>query len=648
MKRSSPVSAMDFGSLGLMMGQCAFFITPPMKAQQLLAIVIILVASVLAWGALRRRWILPAAVRTILVAGIVCVMLITKFSPPGRTGIFYGFLVMFLLFSTELTRRGAALRLLCGFVAGVMLFSMAPPIFGFSFSIAIALVFVGSLISSWSEMSLGSSLFWFVKRSIRRETIFVILFLAGIATIGVRQAQNYAIRQSEISGLSHTLSPGGMNSLALSPALAMRVQFKEPLPLAISNVYFRGTVMDRFAGFNWLQGPSRIRKKIENDGSDIKYEVALNSRYAEFAPVLDYGVSIQSIIGNGIVAQGRDNGVFYPLERYETWSYYEGRSRLTPVHELAAEDRLHLLQHPKKIDPLILDLARKLAGETPNVKTFWKNTSAFLSSGGFRYSLVPESATGTLSEFLFKNKAGYCEHFASAVAGLARYGGIPARVVAGFQGGEWDGRAQTLYVRDLDAHAWTELWDDTISQWVRFDPVEFVAPERLTNGSASFLRSIGAAIPDEFELREKIWISNLLMELDYLIAIVNTNVTNSMAESIVDYGEEMAIIGLIGLTTSFLLIRVRRYNVRKGTLEVRLVHKLARLLTRFNLNRNPGETTFSWLSRSATELNVVSEELRDFANAHARFCYGRETAKEDLLQMKVSLRKLKLKLKDHR
>ncbi|MCK7500960.1 MAG: transglutaminase domain-containing protein [Comamonadaceae bacterium] len=58
--------------------------------------------------------------------------------------------------------------------------------------------------------------------------------------------------------------------------------------------------------------------------------------------------------------------------------------------------------------------------------------------------------------------------------------GIPARVVTGYQGGEFNPRGDYLIVRQSDAHAWTEALID--GAWQRFDPTGAVSPLRIESG----------------------------------------------------------------------------------------------------------------------------------------------------------------------
>jgi hypothetical protein len=97
----------------------------------------------------------------------------------------------------------------------------------------------------------------------------------------------------------------------------------------------------------------------------------------------------------------------------------------------------------------------------------------------FVYTLAtPLLGRNSVDEFLFDQKAGFCEHFSSAFVVLMRAAGIPARVVTGYVGGYRNPIGDYWQVRRSDAHAWAEVWLPDRG-WVREDPTAAVAPERI-------------------------------------------------------------------------------------------------------------------------------------------------------------------------
>lgn len=72
-------------------------------------------------------------------------------------------------------------------------------------------------------------------------------------------------------------------------------------------------------------------------------------------------------------------------------------------------------------------------------------------------------------DFLTRRRRGHCEYFASALTLLCRSLAMPARVVTGFKGGQFNTFGDYYLVRNRDAHAWTEVYF-TDAGWLRFDP----------------------------------------------------------------------------------------------------------------------------------------------------------------------------------
>lgn len=123
------------------------------------------------------------------------------------------------------------------------------------------------------------------------------------------------------------------------------------------------------------------------------------------------------------------------------------------------------------------------------------------NEGGYTYSTEPLPGSGydALQNFLFRDKQGYCEQFAGAMATMARVAGIPSRVAVGFLPGEQTGGQWQVSIRDM--HAWPELWFEGYG-WVRFEPTPSIAspPPWTVVSQASESGSEGAnesAAPDE-------------------------------------------------------------------------------------------------------------------------------------------------------
>jgi len=118
----------------------------------------------------------------------------------------------------------------------------------------------------------------------------------------------------------------------------------------------------------------------------------------------------------------------------------------------------------------------------------------FRSVGGFRYEEHPPVSTTNppLVDFVQVTRAGYCQHYAGAMAVMLRMLGIPSRVAVGFTAGTW--KAGVWTVTDHQAHAWVEAWFAGFG-WLTFDPTPgrgtLSAVYTLASDSADAVRALG-------------------------------------------------------------------------------------------------------------------------------------------------------------
>src|SRR6202044_1575602 len=114
---------------------------------------------------------------------------------------------------------------------------------------------------------------------------------------------------------------------------------------------------------------------------------------------------------------------------------------------------------PPAVNPRSVAFARAMRARVASDADFVRAVLEFLRTGGFAYFLTPEQlGSNPVDDFLFNTRTGFCGHYASAFAALMRAAGVPARVVTGYLGGEWNPIGGYFVVRQSDAHAWAEVW----------------------------------------------------------------------------------------------------------------------------------------------------------------------------------------------
>ncbi len=124
---------------------------------------------------------------------------------------------------------------------------------------------------------------------------------------------------------------------------------------------------------------------------------------------------------------------------------------------------------PPDLPDSLIQLANRITADADTPAAKAAAIQAYLRSSQFTYSTEPLPGSGyeALQNFLLRDRRGYCEQFASAMAMMARVVGIPSRVSVGFLPGEQDQDGWRVSIRDM--HAWPELYFANYG-WVRFEP----------------------------------------------------------------------------------------------------------------------------------------------------------------------------------
>jgi transglutaminase-like putative cysteine protease len=284
-----------------------------------------------------------------------------------------------------------------------------------------------------------------------------------------------------MTGLSETMSPGTLSSLALSDSIAFRAEFQSaPPPQALR--YWRGPVLWDFDGRTWSIGPSFLVDFAAPRGgrAAYRYEVVLEPHNRHWLFALETAASLperarmsfdgQVIAGSPVRARMR----------------YELASVIAPEPEMreTAGSLRRALRLPQGFNPRASALAAQWRSASADDAEVLGRAIAFLQKGGYEYTLEPPLlGEDSVDEFLFSSKAGFCEHFSSAFVFLMRAAGVPARVVTGYQGGEANPVDAIITVRQSDAHAWAEVFLAGRG-WLRVDPTAAAVPGRISSGMA--------------------------------------------------------------------------------------------------------------------------------------------------------------------
>jgi transglutaminase-like putative cysteine protease len=311
------------------------------------------------------------------------------------------------------------------------------------------------------------------------------------------------------TGLSDEMSPGGIQRLATDYDPAFRVRF-DGAPPPRAALYFRGPVLNSFDGFTWrrARGSMYLAAPLTPLGDAVHYRVTLEPTNQYWMFALDtVDASPRSDVYLSHDHQLTTANPITSVVSYDAVSHLATRSDAA----LSTLGRRYETRLPPDRNPRARALALEIRARTGSDAEYARAVLEWFRTSGLEYTLDPgRTSVDSVDDTLFDTKRGFCGHFASAYATLMRAAGVPARVVTGYLGGEWNPVGGYLIVRQSEAHAWTEVWLQG-QGWTRVDPTAVVAPERLQRGVFEMLANSSRI---NGYLRNNAWLNRFVLVWD--------------------------------------------------------------------------------------------------------------------------------------
>jgi transglutaminase-like putative cysteine protease len=332
--------------------------------------------------------------------------------------------------------------------------------------------------------------------------LFFVIPRVGLAALPFRGKIG-----SLVTGFSDRVELGAYGQIQTDTSVAMRVHVTgEVPPEALPTLRWRGIVFDEFDGRAWSVSHTQrttLRRSLASDyrvgafrgrGPFLTQEFFLEPIGTEviFAAPRALRIEIRASeitlddMGTVTVPSAAARLHYRVESELETPPPPSVRPTVRPPADDPSVARY--LQLPR-LAPRIPALAREVArgGDA-------RETAIRLSehlSREYRYSLnlARKTRLDPLEEFLFVSRSGNCEYFAAALAVMLRSQGVPARVVGGFQRGEWNPYGRYFTVRMRDAHAWVEAYLPGAG-WVTFDPSPRAEVESAATGTLLYLDAL--------------------------------------------------------------------------------------------------------------------------------------------------------------
>lgn len=440
-----------------------------------------------------------------------------------------------------------------------------------------------------------------------------------------------------LSGFSDTLAPGDLGSLALNREVAFRASFENAAPPPDKR-YWRGLVLWDFDGERWSAPRDVPRLQHSLAGSaPASYKISLEphgkrwlfSLDMPLAPVAWSVLRLDHTLFSRIDVTRQRNYALSSFLEYDT-------GPLTPWEHLRG------LALPEGGNPRARELAASWLREEASPEAIVRRCMGYFQGNGFVYTLAPELlGPDAVDDFLFRTKAGFCGHYAMAMAFLLRAAGVPARIVAGYLGGEENPLGEYLILRQADVHAWVEVWLEG-QGWVRRDPTLMAAPLRLEEGLLAAL----AADPSRGQFRRgdgPEWLRSLRLGWDAVNywwgrAVLDYN-WRSQLDILRSLGRRLGLggwgrrvvavilgVGAVALGILILLL-LGRLPSRRGRAPAedeaaRDWRKLCGRLAKAGLPRPSWQGPLQYARVVAAARPEMAETMREAAQAYARLRYA--------------------------
>lgn len=444
------------------------------------------------------------------------------------------------------------------------------------------------------------------------------------------------------TGMSEQVSPGSINQLYNDETIAFRVDFDSRRP-AQHELYWRAFVLSDTDGRTWNRhrgrGDGQPAWRYQATDPAISYTILLQPHHQRWLPTLDLPAPAHGDVRmiEGYTLEAKTPVRF--LRRFPLNSHL--RYNTDPV---TAEEAAHNKYWPLTPSQRVQSLLQQWQRRTATPKDVVNQALKFFNRQPFQYTLTPPLLMGdALDAFLFDTRAGYCEHYASAFVALMRLSDIPARLVVGYQGGEWNVAGNYMVVRQSDAHAWAEVWLHN-EGWVRVDPTAAVAPERIELGAQAIQQlsakgvSIGQlSMSAAKRLLAPSWLRQLWQHLAWRWDAVNSKWNIWVME----YGRvaQFELLKKIGINTPnwfnavmtmatgitlclLLMSALWMHRRQKRDPVAKVYHKFCNKLEKAGLQRAPTEGPLDFSRRSIHKRADLRDPILHITAAYIELRYG--------------------------
>lgn len=311
--------------------------------------------------------------------------------------------------------------------------------------------------------------------------------------------------QGSFSGFSESVEFGEFTDILEDESVALRADLEGARPRGVP--YWRMLALDEYTGNGFRQSESArdstrsFSDFYVNGRSEVRggqrWTVYFEGNISRYVPLpgsfsglrfqsrqnLQFTSAVQALS----LRETSASVLFYQLEDFSLEEVVpaSGRDRDLAREDFRQESREKLLEGPARYPDTTLrpprnatsrayleDAVRAITGGgAMSTEAFAQAAIRWLQEdrGYALRTEIPAGEGDLLTRWMASGAPGHCELYAGSMVLLAREAGIPARLVTGFRGGDWNGYENYFMVRNKDAHAWVELFGED-GLWHRWDP----------------------------------------------------------------------------------------------------------------------------------------------------------------------------------
>ena len=522
-----------------------------------------------------------------------------------------------------------------------------------------------------------------------------LIFLATPRRASMGSSQSSGITGKHLTGFDDEIKLGELGEILENDSPVMSVELVDLdnaklTPDANIEYRWRGVSMDWYEGGRWTRslfkdngytpghldrwkGHKITRQLIKLEPTDSRVIFGLR-------PICNYSsdkrLGLNEADGTLVRGDTRPVTFDYYVDSLDDTTHYQPGEQPPST---AALDRLTAMPEAlkRKLRPIALARIKDLDDTESQVVALERYLR---DSGEFQYSLQMAHVDPDLDpveDFLINRKAGHCEYFASALALLLRSVDIPARMVNGFKGGNYNAIAGITTVRQKHAHSWVEaLVDkpgdepegpDQHPKWITLDPTP---PDQRDESVAR----VGGLASNFYQLTDfvrYVWIfyivgfnsdrqdrflygpiRGLIQEAQRGFSLIGEAIRGwlhfpsvesffSLRGFLVSFAALLLLVGLIRLAYWAAGRIIRRFKGPKvedlpGMAAIQFYRRLLRLLAEYGLDRPPAETPLEFARRAAVFLSghgsgteAVADVPALVVDAFYRIRFGEHTIRED-------------------